>query len=113
MKRSASSVEPGGFHWQGDRLILRVQVQPRARRNEFAGRHGEAFKIRLTAPPVDGQANAALVAFLAEAFDVPRHQVALLHGQTGRHKLLGITAPARIPEALSPTVRPAADGNIN
>jgi uncharacterized protein (TIGR00251 family) len=113
MKRSASSAEVGGIRWQGNRLILRVQVQPRARRNEFAGLHGEALKIRLTAPPVDGLANAALVAFLAEAFGVPRHQVDLLHGQTGRQKLLSITAPSRIPDALSPTVRPVATGNIN
>ena len=113
MKRSTSSAEPGGFHWQGDRLILRVQVLPRASRNGFAGFHGEAVRIRLTAPPVDGEANAALIAFLAEAFGVPRHRVVLQHGETGRHKRLAITAPSRIPEALAPIICPGAAGKIN
>lgn len=101
-----SSADHPEARWEGERLILRVQVQPRARRDEFAGLHNGAVKIRLTAPALEGRANAALVAFLAEAFGVPRQRVALLQGETARIKLLAISAPLRIPAGLPPTIRP-------
>jgi uncharacterized protein (TIGR00251 family) len=83
--------------WDGPDLILRIQVQPRARSDEFAGTHGDHLKVRLTAPPVDGRANAALIAFLAETFGVPKRQVTLLAGDTGRSKRLRVAAPTRRP----------------
>jgi uncharacterized protein (TIGR00251 family) len=89
----------------GADLILRVQVQPRASRNEFAGLHGDRLKIRLTAPPVEGAANAALIAFLAEAFGVAKRQVTLLAGDTGRAKTLRIAGPARLPAELPEACR--------
>lgn len=96
--------------WQGPDLILNVQVQPRASRDEFAGLHGDRIKIRLTAPPVDGLANAALIGFLAAAFGVPRQRVVLVGGDTGRRKRLRIAAPARLPADLPlPPRRPASD----
>ena len=91
---------PGPARWDGADLILRVQVQPRASCNEFAGTHAGALKIRLTSPPVDGKANAALIAFLAEAFGVAKRQVTLLKGETGRAKQLRIRVPARFPPGL-------------
>ena len=91
---------PGPARWDGAGLILRVQVQPRASHNEFAGIHAGALKVRLTSPPVDGQANAALITFLAEAFGVAKRQVTLLKGETGRAKQLRIQAPARFPPGL-------------
>ena len=91
---------PGPARWDGADLILHVQVQPRASRNEFAGIHAGALKVRLTSPPVDGKANAALIAFLAEAFGVAKRQVTLLKGDTGRAKQLRIRAPARFPSGL-------------
>lgn len=63
-----------------------VHVQPRAARSEVAGRHGDAVKIRLAAPPVDGAANEELVRFVAEALRVPRRAVHIAHGATGRRK---------------------------
>lgn len=90
-------------HWEGTDLHLRVQLQPRASCDEFAGIYGDALKFRLTAPPVDGKANAALVAFLAEAFGVAKRQVTLLQGKTGRIKQLCIRAPTRFPPWLSDT----------
>ena len=97
----------GSAHWDGADLILRVQVQPRASRDEFAGVHAGALKVRLTSPPVDGKANAALIAFLAEAFGVAKRQVTLLKGDTGRAKQLRIRAPARFPPGLPvPPTRP-------
>lgn len=101
MARSTSCADtPGPARWEGADLILRVQVQPRASRDEFAGLHAGALKIRLTSPPVDGKANAALIAFLAEAFGVAKRQVTLLKGETGRAKQLRIQAPLRFPPDL-------------
>jgi hypothetical protein len=105
-RSNSSADEPA--RWQGQDLILRVQAQPRASRNEFAGLHGNAVKIRLTAPPVEGQANAALCAFLAEAFGVAKSQVELLRGDSSRQKQVKITAPARLPEALKISIKSPA-----
>ena len=79
-------------------LVLEVRVQPRASRTEFAGAMGDRLRVRLQAPPVDGRANAALVEFLAEAFDVPRARVTIEHGLSGRDKRVrirgvGLVAP--------------------
>ena len=108
MAHSTSCADlPGPIRWDGTDLILRVQVQPRASRDEFAGVHAGALKVRLTSPPVDGKANAALIAFLAEAFGVAKRQVALLRGDSGRAKQLRIRAPARFPPGLPvPPTRP-------
>jgi len=65
-------------------------VQPRASRSEFAGAFGERLRVRLQAPPIDGRANAALVEFLAAAFDVPRAQVSIERGLAGRDKRIRI-----------------------
>ena len=70
--------------------MIDVRIQPRASRSEIAGTHGERLRIRLQAPPVDGRANAALVEFLAETFDVPRANVAIEHGLAGRDKRVRI-----------------------
>ncbi|MCC4115422.1 DUF167 family protein [Aromatoleum toluclasticum] len=67
-------------------LVLTLHVQPGAKKTEFVGLHGEAMKIRLAAPPVDGKANAALCAFLAAFCNVPKSAVALISGETSRAK---------------------------
>ena len=71
-------------------LLLRVHAQPRAAKSEIAGLMGEALKIRLAAPPVDGKANRALAAWLAETLDLPKSAVRLKSGETGREKLFVI-----------------------
>lgn len=73
--------------------LLTVHVQPGAKRTEVVGEHGDALKIRLAAPPVDGKANEALVAYLAEALGLPRREVGLQAGQTSRRKLLAVALP--------------------
>ena len=95
------------IHWNGTDLILHVQAQPRARRTEYAGLHGEAVKIRLNAPPVDGKANEALIDFLAETFAVPKKQVTLLSGEGARTKRLRIERPTKLPKdwAIPPKTR--------
>lgn len=71
---------------EGADLILTLHIQPKAKRTEFAGLHGEAMKLRLAAPPVDGKANAALRAFLADFCGVAKSAVVLLSGETSRTK---------------------------
>ncbi len=81
----------------GDSVILTLHIQPSAKRTETAGLHGDALKIRLNAPPVDGKANEALVAYLAKTLGVPKSSVALVSGQTSRAKrvrIFGVTAAA-------------------
>ena len=68
-----------------------VHVVPRASRTEVVGRHGDAIKIRIKAPPVDGAANQELTRFLAKHFGVPRSAVQLLSGASGRNKRVAIT----------------------
>ena len=72
-----------------------VRVQPRAKRNAIVAEMGDALKIALTAPPVEGKANQACIAFLAEVLDVPRSSVTIAAGESSRNKLIrvsGITA---------------------
>lgn len=95
----------GFYRWDGEDLVLDCQLQPRASRDEFAGLQGERLKIRLSAPPVDGKANAQLLEFLARAFGVPRRQVELEAGQTSRLKRVRIQRPTKLPEELGITAR--------
>ena len=74
----------------GAALRFAVRVQPRAARSEVLGLHGDALKVRLAAPPVDGAANDALVALLAEALGVPRRAVRVVTGATARAKLVEV-----------------------
>lgn len=92
--------EPPWFRWQDDALLLSVAVQPGAKASEIAGLHGNALKLRIQAPPVDGKANRAVVAFLAELFTLPRTRVSVLRGAGSRSKTLRIEAPDVLPSAL-------------
>lgn len=74
---------------KGD-LQLTVHVQPGAKTTACAGVHGDALKIRLHAPPVDGKANQALIAWLAKTLDCPQSGIELIRGQTSRRKTLNI-----------------------
>ncbi|SRR5690554_880650 len=81
-------------------LILNCHLQPKARADEIVGLHGEALKIRITAPPVDGKANQHLIQFLAKLCQVRQQDVELLSGETSRTKRLAIQNVTRIPEIL-------------
>ncbi len=84
---------------------IAVHVQPGAKRTAVAGVHGERLKIRISAPPVDGRANAAVVAFIAEQLGVPRAQVSVARGQTSRDKLITVASPECNPANLLPVHR--------
>ena len=83
-----------------------VHVVPRAKTTEVVGRHGDAIRIRLAAPPVDGAANEELVRFLAERLDVPRGAVAIVRGASARRKTVaidGVTTAAAVQVLLETT----------
>ena len=88
------------YRRNGDVLTLTLHVQPGAKRTEVAGLHGEALKIRLAAPPIEGRANEALLKFIANTFDVPLRQVELKQGGQSRHKVVAITGSKIEPESL-------------
>jgi uncharacterized protein (TIGR00251 family) len=80
-------------------IVLTLHVQPGAKRTEIAGTHGDALKVRLAAPPVDGKANAELLRYLAGAFGVPLRHATLVRGETSRQKVVRIAHPAARPDA--------------
>jgi hypothetical protein len=90
------------LHKDGDDVILNLHIQPGAKRTEVVGLHGDALKIRLAAPPVDGKANDALVAFLAKKLGAGRTAVELVSGQAARAKRVRVTgiAPTDVLKAL-------------
>ena len=80
-----------------DRVRFAVRVQPRASRSEIVGLHGDALKVRLSAPPVDGAANEALVELVADALGVAKRAVRIVSGESSRSKTVeveGVTAAA-------------------
>ena len=82
----------------GTALVLTLHVQPGAKRTAVDGTHGDALKVRLAAPPVDGKANAELMRFMADAFGVPLRNVGLVRGETSRQKVVRVDAPTRRPD---------------
>jgi hypothetical protein len=74
-----------------DSAILVVHVTPRSARDEVVGWQGEALRVRLRAPPVEGQANQALRRLLASRLDIPPSSIELLSGASGRTKRLRVT----------------------
>ncbi|MBA4381434.1 MAG: YggU family protein [Sideroxydans sp.] len=88
------------YRRDGDILSLTLHVQPGAKRTEISGLHGEALKIRLAAPPIEGRANEALLRFVADTFDVTLRQVELKQGGQSRHKVVLVTGSNVAPESL-------------
>ena len=85
------------FHWQGNTLYLQCYLQPRAARDEIVGIYDKRLKVRITAPPVDGKANAHLVKFLARQFGVAKSHIEISKGENSRQKILVITKPRQLP----------------
>lgn len=85
------------YRWRGDELTLSLQVLPRAGRDEFVAPHGDHYKVRITAPPVQGKANEHLLRFLAKSFGVGKSQIDLLRGTTSRYKGVRIRSPRKLP----------------
>ncbi len=69
---------------------LTIKLHPRAKKNAITGEVGDALKVSLTAPPVDGKANQACIEFFAELLKVPRSSVTIASGQTSRRKVIRV-----------------------
>ena len=79
-------------------VLLKLRVHPGAKRSAFNGTFGDALKLDLQAPPVDGKANAALLKFLAEKFSLPKNAISLKSGECSRDKVIKITGAS--PESI-------------
>ncbi len=94
-------VLPNWLRENGGITTLTLHVQPGAKKTETAGLYGDALKIRLAAPPVDGKANAALIEFIAARLGLGKASVMLKSGQGSRRKVLAISdAPADTAQRL-------------
>lgn len=81
-------------------IVLRLYIQPKASRDKVVGLHGDEIKVAITAPPVDGKANAHLTKLLAKQFKVAKGLVHIEKGELGRHKQIRIESPTQIPAEI-------------
>lgn len=81
-------------------LRLRIFLQPKASRDQIIGLHDGELKIAITAPPIDGQANAYLLKYLSKQFKVPKSSILLEKGELQRHKQIFIPQPKQIPAEI-------------
>ena len=81
-------------------LRLRIFLQPKASRDQIVGLHDNELKIAITAPPIDGQANAHLLKYLSKLFKVPKSSIVLEKGELQRHKQIFIPEPKQMPVEL-------------
>jgi uncharacterized protein (TIGR00251 family) len=73
-------------------ITFAVKVHPRARKNAITGTVGDALKLALTAPPVEGKANQAVIEFFADLFEIPRSSVTIASGETSRNKVVRVSS---------------------
>ena len=85
--------EPVFYRWQGADLLLHILVQPKAAKDQVIGPHGGELKVRITAPPVDGAANQGLIKFFSKVFKVPKSHIAIVSGESSRHKCIRVQSP--------------------
>ncbi|WP_095498672.1 DUF167 family protein [Paraferrimonas haliotis] len=85
---------------QAQQLTLRLYVQPKASRDQWLGLHNGELKLAITAPPVDGKANAHVIKFIAKQCKVSKSRVVLLKGHSSRHKVVCVDNPIILPDAL-------------
>jgi uncharacterized protein len=100
-----SGVAPLGIRAGAEGVVVDVLVAPRASKCAFAGVHDGRIKVLLDAPPIDGKANEALVAFFAKALGLAKRDVTIIGGAKGRRKTLALRGTTA--EAVMLLVRPA------
>lgn len=88
------------YRRRDDVTTLTLHVQPGAKRSEITGLHGDALKIKLAAPPIEGRANEALIKFIAGIFAVPLRNVELHQGSQSRHKVVAVSGSKVEPQSL-------------
>jgi uncharacterized protein (TIGR00251 family) len=79
------------IHQSAGTVTFAIKVHPRAKRNAITGEVGDALKLALTAPPVDGKANEACIEFFANLLKLPRSSVTIAAGQTSQNKVVRVT----------------------
>ena len=80
------------YRYESEVLILKLYIQPGAKRNEIVGLREDELKIRLTTFALEGRANSALIKFLSQLFKVPRSKIMLKSGEKSRHKIIEISS---------------------
>ena len=88
------------YRYNQGNLLLRLYVQPGAKYTQVVGLHGEALKIKLASPPIDGRANNALLQFIATQLHIPLRQIKLIRGEKSRHKTIEVNDCTINPEKL-------------
>ena len=91
---------PQWYRKTPDGWLLTLHIQPGAKKSEVVGLHGDALKVRVASPPVDGKANEALLAFIADQLGLPKRAVQLVKGDTSRAKTVLVTASEIDPALL-------------
>ncbi len=82
-------------------IVFKVYLQPRSSRNEIVGPYRDGIKVKITAPPVEGKANEALIRFLSQCLKIPASKIEILKGQHAREKTLRIPGNEDLPTLLS------------
>ena len=85
-RTAAAPGQPPWLRMEADQINLLLHVQPGAKRTRLAGTHGERLKVAVAAPPLDGRANVAVLALLAERLDVPKSALHVAAGEASRYK---------------------------
>jgi len=88
------------YQWKGADLVLRLRISPRASRDKVGELMGDRLKVSITAPPVDGKANAHLCALIAKQFGVAKSGVTVVAGETSRDKTVQISEPKKLADAF-------------
>ncbi|HUT24818.1 MAG TPA: DUF167 family protein [Sumerlaeia bacterium] len=96
----------GALRARGDGIEIRVRVQPRASKTEFAGLHGDRLKLRVQAKPVENAANEAVVKYIAWTTGVAKSEIEILRGAASREKDLWV--PCQDPTAVAARIAEAA-----
>ncbi len=91
---------PNWFQQQGEAIVLRLYIQPKASRDKVMGVHGGELKVAITAPPVDGKANAHLTKLLSKWFKLAKGNITIEKGELGRHKQVRLESPSQIPSDI-------------
>lgn len=81
------------YSWNGNNLLVELQVQTKANKNGIAGEYNNRLKITVTASPIKGKANECIVKFLAKYFGVPQKQVSITKGAQSKHKSIMVENP--------------------
>ncbi|MCK5536580.1 MAG: YggU family protein [Thiomargarita sp.] len=89
------------YQWQDKDLLLFIRVSPRASRSQIVGIYGDRLKVKTTAAPIDGKANADICKLFAKTYGVAKSKIIIQKGQTSRDKCLRIHAPKKCPNFIT------------